>query len=162
MSQEKIWIERFFANKIVLALLLLAVCGPYMLTRDIKFTKMTYEFVTTVASLFIIGLYVRYGRFSTGVKCLALYMGWTYSVTFFISHNAASFYQVFLPIIAMVLWIELAFQYKGTGLLEAAAVFRIYIYVNLLLIFIFPAGLTGRADGCWVIGICRRGRYFRS
>lgn len=150
MSQEKIWIERFFANKIVLALLLLAVCGPYMLTRDIKFTKITYEFVTTVASLFIIGIYVRYGRFSTGVKCLALYMGWTYSVTFFISHNIASFYQVFLPIIAMVLWIELAFQYKGTGLLEAAAVFRIYIYVNLLLIFIFPAGLTGESR--WLLG----------
>lgn len=130
--------------------MLLALCGPYMLTRDMKSVKLVYEFVTTVSSLLVIGLYVRYGRFSMPVKCLSLYMGWTYVVTFFISHNAASFYQVFLPIIAMVLLIELAFCWQGTGLLDAAVVFRLYVYVNLLLIFLFPAGVTGETR--WLLG----------
>lgn len=150
MPKDNTRIRKFFDNKILLAVLLLALCGPYMLTRDMKSVKLVYEFVTTVSSLLVIGLYVRYGRFSMPVKCLSLYIGWTYVVAFFISHNAASFYQVFLPIIAMVLLIELAFCWQGTGLLDAAVVFRLYVYVNLLLIFLFPAGVTGETR--WLLG----------
>ena len=47
MQSEKKMIEKLFNNKILLGILLLALCGPYMLTRDMEETKHIYEFVTS-------------------------------------------------------------------------------------------------------------------
>lgn len=149
-SDEKNLIQRLFDSKIALAILLLMLVGPYMLTRNIKTTKVLYEFVTAVASWAVILLYARYGKLTVPVKWLLVFLDWTFVTTFFISGNTLSFYQLFLPITAISLLIELAFLYDGYNLLDAVAVFRIYIYVNLALIFIAPRGVTGYCS--WLLG----------
>lgn len=150
MGKQKTFIEKLFENKILLALFMLAICGPYLLTREVASIKVLYEFVTMVGSWTIIFLYVRYGKITVAVKWLLLYLGWTFVTTFFLSHNTLSFFQVFLPITAMALLIELAFQYKGYQLLDMAAVFRVYIYVNFILIILFRGGITG--PDRWLLG----------
>lgn len=143
-------IEKLFDNKILLGVLLLALCGPYMLTRDMEETKHIYEFVTTIASWAVIFLYARYGKITIPAVWLFVFLGWSFVTTFFLSGNTLSYYQVFLPVAAMALLIELAFQYKGYSLLDAVAVFRIYLYINLLLIIVFRNGVTGLDR--WLLG----------
>ena len=150
MQSEKKIIEKLFDHKLLLGILLLALCGPYMLTRDMEKTKHIYEFVTTIASWAVIFLYARFGKMTVPSGWLFAFLGWSFATTFFLSANTLSFYQVFLPVAAMSLLIELAFQYKGYALLDAVAVFRIYLYINLLLIIVFRNGVTGLDR--WLLG----------
>lgn len=149
-STEKSLIEKIFDNKVVLAVLLVMLCGPYMLTRDVKATRQIYEFLTTMTSWAVILLYARYGKLTVPVKWLAVFMGWTFITTFFISNNSYMFYKNLLPIAAIALLIELAVLYKGYNLLDAIVVFRIYIYVNLVMILLYPAGIMGPSS--WFLG----------
>ena len=150
MQSEKKMIEKLFNNKILLGILLLALCGPYMLTRDMEETKHIYEFVTTIASWAVIFLYARYGKITIPAVWLFVFLGWSFVTTFFLSGNTLSYYQVFLPVAAMALLIELAIIYKGYALLDAVAVFRIYLYINFLLIILFRQGVSGPER--WLLG----------
>ena len=105
MQSEKKMIEKLFNNKILLGILLLALCGPYMLTRDMEETKHIYEFVTTIASWAVIFLYARYGKITIPAVWLFVFLGWSFVTTFFLSGNTLSYYQVFLPVAAMALLI---------------------------------------------------------
>ena len=150
MQNEKKNIEKLFNNKIFLGILLLALCGPYMLTRDMEETKHIYEFVTTIASWAVIFLYARYGKITIPAVWLFVFLGWSFVTTFFLSGNTLSFYQVFLPVAAMSLLIELAIIHKGYTLLDAVAVFRIYLYVNFFLVILFRQCVSGPER--WLLG----------
>ena len=150
MQSEKKIIEKLFNNKILLGILLLALCGPYMLTRDMEETKHIYEFVTTIASWAVIFLYARYGKITIPAVWLFVFLGWSFVTTFFLSGNTLSFYQIFLPVAAMSLLIELAIIHKGYTLLDAVAVFRIYLYANFLLVILFRQGVSGPER--WLLG----------
>lgn len=151
MEKETTVIEKIFANKILLILLILALCGPYMFTRGVKSIKLLYEFITTVTSWGMVFLYARYGKLTLPAKWTFLFVGWTFVTTFFLSNNTTSFYQLFLQITAIILLIELAFQYKAYTLLEATVVFRAYIYINLVMILLSPQGMLGN-ESWWLLG----------
>lgn len=151
MEKEKTIIEKLFDNKIFLAMLIVALCGPYMLTRGIASIKVLYEFITAVASWLVIFLYVKYGKITVPAKWMFLFIGWTFVTTFFLSRNTMSFYQLFLPITAMALLIELAFQYKGYNLLDVTSIFRIYIYINFFMVVFFPEGVLENSSW-WFLG----------
>lgn len=152
MNENEKFIEKILNNRIILAVLLLALCGPYMLTRDLEQTKVIYGCATMLASWFMIILYARYGKWSFGVKWLAAFMLWTFLTTYFISGNVLSFYQVFLPIIGASLLAELAIEYKAVCVLDMTAIYRLYIYANLVLILLKPFGYKPQARARWLLG----------
>lgn len=149
MKEEK-WICRVLNNRAVLAILLFTLCAPYMLTRDIEGIKEIYMCLILVVSGAVILLYARYGAWNTSVKWLTVFILWSFLTTYFVSGELPSFLRVYFPIIALALLAELAVQYRVSALLDMVAVFRIYIYVNLILVFMYPTGCSGAFR--WLLG----------
>lgn len=151
MQKENSILEKIFSNKIVLMFIIVALCGPYMLTRGIGAIKQLYEFITTVVAWCVVLLYARYGKWTLQAKWISVFIGWTFVTTFFLSQNTKSFYQLFIPIMALVFLIELAFQYKKCELLDATVIFRAYIYLNFVMILVSPQGMLGN-ESWWFLG----------